>query len=64
MSIKISADNITDFEVKWWSGKPSDSEFLNYTKNSYLEVFGPKVKTEYLTDKNHKKNIEKKLREK
>ena len=26
-------------EVKWWSGKPSDPEFQNYTKNAFAEVF-------------------------
>ncbi len=29
-------------EVKWWSGKPSDPEFQNYTKNAFAEVFKQK----------------------
>ena len=25
--------------IKYWSGKPTDPEFLNYTQMSYEEVF-------------------------
>ena len=25
--------------IKYWSGKPTDPEFLNYTLKSYEEVF-------------------------
>ena len=25
--------------IKYWSGKPTDPEFLNYTQTSYEEVF-------------------------
>jgi hypothetical protein len=30
---------LTKKETKHWSGKPSDPEFQNYTKNSFAEVF-------------------------
>jgi hypothetical protein len=30
---------LTNKETKHWSGKPSDPEFQNYTKNAFAEVF-------------------------
>ena len=30
---------MTKKETKYWSGKPSDPEFQNYTKNAFAEVF-------------------------
>ena len=51
-------------KVKYWSGKPTDPEFLNYTKNAYAEVFQttpiPKVKHEPV-NKEHLKKIKKGL---
>ena len=33
---------------EYWSGKPSDPEFQNYTKNAFAEVFNQKEKTVFL----------------
>tara|TARA_B100001059_G_scaffold30622_1_gene24815 strand:+ start:456 stop:617 length:162 start_codon:yes stop_codon:yes gene_type:complete len=30
---------LTKEKTKHWSGKPSDPEFQNYTKNAFAEVF-------------------------
>jgi len=30
---------LTNEKTKHWSGKPSDPEFQNYTKNAFAEVF-------------------------
>lgn len=30
---------MTNEKTKHWSGKPSDPEFQNYTKNAFAEVF-------------------------
>ena len=61
MSIKISADKITEY----WSGKPTDPEHLNYTKNAFRDVFGiePVFEKGYpsyeAVNKEHKKRLEK-----
>ena len=52
--------------IKYWSGKPTDPEFLNYTLKSYEEVFKnatwerptPKQK---IVNKEHLKKIKKGL---
>ena len=31
---------LTKKETKYWSGKPTDPEHLNYTKNAFRDVFG------------------------
>ena len=31
---------MTEKKTEYWSGKPTDPEHLNYTKNAFRDVFG------------------------
>ena len=31
---------MTKKKIEYWSGKPTDPEHLNYTKNAFRDVFG------------------------